>query len=84
MNVRLILFVSFVHNLCVLSAPKDIQIIRFTKVECSVSGITVKNYTCFVKAISRKVTTLNFNFTSPRPIYKIMVYQNIINQTSSS
>lgn len=69
MNVRLILLVSFFYYLCVLSAPKDTQIIRFTKVECSASGITVKNYKCFVKAVSRKVTTLNFNFTSPRPLY---------------
>lgn len=44
---------------------------RFTTVQCSSSNVTVSDFKCFVKAYSRKNTSLNLLLNISRPIYDI-------------
>lgn len=49
------------------------QTLRYTKIECSSSNISVNGYFCFIKAYSRIVTTLNFGVNVTKPLNFINV-----------
>ena len=59
------------------SVQKRLDVVRFRSVSCKADNVTISVKFCYIKAYSRRITTLNFGLTLLKPINK-PVYMHLI------
>ena len=57
---------------------------RFRSIQCSSSNLTLTVLTCFVKAYSRKVTTITVNVNITRPLYSANLHYEFRSKSISN
>lgn len=76
-QVLLIVLTLLSLNILFPTSSENVQLFRYTKAVCSSSNITVIDYYCYVKALSRTLTTLSSGGNFIKNHTKIYVKMNI-------